>query len=398
MATTKFLIFKFLFMKNSMFKYIVITLAFIFVSIKGFSQFTLYFKDTTLPTTAVGNQTVILRAIWTGATALNNTWAAGNLSIKIPESASPMSAGLGTDITNFTNPSANGIQWLDIITNAVPTQGYKKNDPPFNGLSGSSDDGYIYLLMYNGQAGNAPAFATNQNRIILTFDVPKTWKCTSCIEIMYTDDVFFSQAGSTSSFLNNAGANNGNTNLLGNPPTSGPLPIILASFTGIITNCAANIKWVTSQELNNSYYSVEHSTDGLKYTEAGRVTSQNSPLGSTYGYKDNNIVAGANYYRLKSVDIDGKLTYSKVITINSNCKGSTTINVLPNPATDFIKVTGLSGTSTIIILNAIGQQIAQVSNTQPSRDINVKNFASGTYTIQVVSDNGNLTSAKFVKK
>jgi hypothetical protein len=46
-----------------------------------------------------------------------------------------------------------------------------------------------------------------------------------------------------------------------------PLPVTLVSFEGEPVNKAVQLKWTTASELNNDYFELEHSADGINFTK-----------------------------------------------------------------------------------------------------------------------------------
>ena len=86
------------------------------------------------------------------------------------------------------------------------------------------------------------------------------------------------------------------------------LSIQLSSFE-IIASKNPVLRWTTVAEWNNDYFSVEHSQDGINYTEITKVNEQESSDKPTvYSYTDHTPYSGINYYRLRQVDIDGSYT------------------------------------------------------------------------------------------
>jgi len=178
--------------------------------------------------------------------------------------------------------------------------------------------------------------------------------------------------------------------------TSSPLPVIFSSFTGTSVNCSALLKWTTESEFNNSYYVVAASTDGINFKDAVRVDSKNSSIGASYSASVP-LKSGTNFYRIKAVDIDGKFKNTAIVNVKNTCDIST-VNVYPNPVTGIAKVYGLTGTNTILVIDAIGKQLGSYKTSNANQNINMANFASGMYTLQVTAANGSVTNIKVVKQ
>ncbi len=120
--------------------------------------------------------------------------------------------------------------------------------------------------------------------------------------------------------------------------TCGILPVTLLSFTAHKQNNTTMLQWQTTNEINNSYFSVERSPDLKLFTLISNKPATNNPLRSNYSFVDNLPLNDLNYYRLKQVDKDGKFTYSNVVSVDF-AKNSTLFTISPNPAKDYINIT-----------------------------------------------------------
>jgi hypothetical protein len=114
---------------------------------------------------------------------------------------------------------------------------------------------------------------------------------------------------------------------------SNPLPIELLEFTANKNNSVVDLKWVTSAEINNDYFTIDKTTNGTEFETVTVVKGAgNSSNTLNYSTVDNNPYQGISYYRLKQTDFDGKFTYSKLVavdfTVTSN---SLSFEVFPNP-------------------------------------------------------------------
>ncbi len=112
------------------------------------------------------------------------------------------------------------------------------------------------------------------------------------------------------------------------------LPIGLFSFTGkYLENKSVLMEWETSLEINNSYFIVERSKNENDFEEIGKVKSAGNPTQiNAYSFIDKNPSDGINYYRLKQVDYDGKVTYSSIISVVIQQSNAIVVNIYPNPA------------------------------------------------------------------
>ena len=78
------------------------------------------------------------------------------------------------------------------------------------------------------------------------------------------------------------------------------------------------INWNTEKEENNDRFIVERGTDGINFTGIGLINGAgNRTLPSFYNFSDNEIADGLAYYRIKQVDMDGRVNYSVVIPVTN---------------------------------------------------------------------------------
>jgi hypothetical protein len=123
-------------------------------------------------------------------------------------------------------------------------------------------------------------------------------------------------------------------------PTSGPasygtapLPIELTSFTAELDNTSVMLKWTTATEVNNDFFTVERSRNGMSFEEVAKVDGAgNSSTSMSYSAPDKSPLEGTSYYRLKQTDYDGKYEYSQIIAIEyQNTATGCVLKVYPNP-------------------------------------------------------------------
>lgn len=113
------------------------------------------------------------------------------------------------------------------------------------------------------------------------------------------------------------------------------LPIELLSFTATANgNNDVELNWVTALEINNDYFTVERSNDGVDFEEVAIVDGAgNSTETRRYSAVDETPATGVSYYRLKQTDYDGEYKYSSVVSVNiGSTEPTVQISVYPNPA------------------------------------------------------------------
>lgn len=110
------------------------------------------------------------------------------------------------------------------------------------------------------------------------------------------------------------------------------LPVDLAYFRVKTEGKAVQVTWETASESNSKEFVVERSQDLNTFERIGTLAGAGeSAERLQYLFVDENPVPGINYYRIRMVDKDGKLNFSKTADAIIN-SGTATFTVSPNPA------------------------------------------------------------------
>jgi len=102
------------------------------------------------------------------------------------------------------------------------------------------------------------------------------------------------------------------------PVSISHLPIELTSFTAsLVENKNVLLLWETSSEMNNDYFIIQKSLDGINFENVSVVNgSGNSTQVIRYSFMDKTPdLEDIIYYRLKQLDYDGAEHISKTITV-----------------------------------------------------------------------------------
>lgn len=190
-------------------------------------------------------------------------------------------------------------------------------------------------------------------------------------------------------------------------PAPSTLPVKLTAFTASLVKENVNLKWETASEINVSHFELERSTDGVNYSQAALVFAYGSATDkASYSYNDN-VAAFRQpvvYYRLRSVDIDGKaeLSETRIIRINQAEAISISLQTYPNPVTNELRVTvpnNWQNKQTVVeLFNANGQVSGRktTSGSNQTETINTSNLAPGFYIVRVSCD-GQVAQQKIIK-
>jgi hypothetical protein len=136
------------------------------------------------------------------------------------------------------------------------------------------------------------------------------------------------------------------------------LPVRFGSITAFEKQGGIQINWTSYTEQNLDKYQIEYSDDGNNFAYRGTVNALNTTT-ANYTFTDQRPVSGNNFYRIRSIDIDGKQALSHIIRINI---GNTAkdITLYPNPVQNGIlswQGSLAKGNYALKIFNVAGQRV-----------------------------------------
>ncbi len=178
------------------------------------------------------------------------------------------------------------------------------------------------------------------------------------------------------------------------------LPVKLLDFTaGITNNSQVKLSWSTENEINFSEFVIERNSDNnQQWQTIGRISAKASNSGiANYEITDAMPVKGTNYYRLKMIDKDGSISYSKTINLKSEQTASVAI-VTTGKNSITIKVP-TSNSRTLSVFSYQGQLLYR-TNLSGQMVYNVQlpsNATQGILVAQVMS-NGETKTISFLNK
>jgi len=174
------------------------------------------------------------------------------------------------------------------------------------------------------------------------------------------------------------------------------LPVKLLTFTATTQNCnTISLIWQTAQENNNRGFDVQQSVGGINFSPVAFVKSSgNSETEQRYLYNIVNANDGVYYFRLKQTDLDGKFTYSKIITVKVDCSKNA-IALTPNPASTQVTIAGLDNTKahSIQIFDSKGVLVKTIGKLN-TNSIDISLLAHGLYLLKI----DNKESLKLIKQ
>ena len=178
--------------------------------------------------------------------------------------------------------------------------------------------------------------------------------------------------------------------------SSSPLPIALIRFIAIcIGNDQVELSWATASEINNDYFTLERSEDGIIWEAFDVVPGAgNSSTQLNYKVIDNNPFSGLTYYRLTQTDFDGTSeTFDPEV---SDCDGVGFEIVAANsleasPILNLVVSAGSDERFDIVLHDMSGKQVLYQGNVMLYAGLNYLNIdkgdlGKGIYIISMVSE------------
>ncbi|MFT4533641.1 MAG: cytochrome c peroxidase [Saprospiraceae bacterium] len=172
---------------------------------------------------------------------------------------------------------------------------------------------------------------------------------------------------------------NGNLEII-----NGILPVELSYFDARQEDETIKIEWETLVEINNDGFEILHSKNSKDWNILDFVFGNNESSKYQYIHFDPSI--GANYYRLKQIDFDGKFELSDIRFVSIE-EIKEEIMVYPNPTYGFVNISA-STTYEIASIYDINGQLRKQVNLNGSARIDLSELERGAYFIRVSNTTG----------
>ncbi|MFY0628177.1 MAG: T9SS type A sorting domain-containing protein [Reichenbachiella sp.] len=172
------------------------------------------------------------------------------------------------------------------------------------------------------------------------------------------------------------------------------LPVDYRSFVVQEDNSQVSLVWVTASEIDNDYFDIEHSMDGISFQKVGQRNGHgdsNEPL--SYYFLHATPALGMNYYRLKQVDFDGQFEYSDIKSVQVGSAQDFEINLYPNPTTGLTRL-DLSLQQAqlpvqVVLMNLNGEITFEyeLSPGMANFEFDTSSYLNGIYLVRVIQGN-----------
>jgi len=174
------------------------------------------------------------------------------------------------------------------------------------------------------------------------------------------------------------------------------LPIELLDFNVYpIEDEYVKLEWQTISEINNDFFTIERSIDGINWKELAKINGAgNSSSLLNYNLIDDKPLSGLSYYRLKQTDFNGKSEYFQIKSVTVKGVKNAQIEIYPNPANNQVTLLGNETELTQFkIYNTLGQDVTKftsiIEKNKQKLVIDLSTLSAGSYYIKT-KNNANI--------
>ncbi len=177
------------------------------------------------------------------------------------------------------------------------------------------------------------------------------------------------------------------------------LPVNFLSFTGSLqSDQTVKLDWEAVVDNEHDYFAIERSSDGSNYSTIG-VGPQMAP----YQFIDQHPNQGNNFYRIRQVDKNGSVAYSKVVSVVVS--KPVTITLYPNPVIDILnlKLSNKQADQLKIELTdvqgrSVYSKVSLVSQSTIELNIDMKSFKPQVYILKITNHDGEVVATEKIIK
>lgn len=183
------------------------------------------------------------------------------------------------------------------------------------------------------------------------------------------------------------------------------LSIKISYLNGSKNNGFNTVNWQAACTSTQAIFEVERSLNGINYTSINTITANQARCAQPFNYVDNANLSGTVFYRIKTIDIDGRVNYSAVIKLGSRQKAMQLEGVLPNPVSSQAQLSISSYKKDklqLMIISMDGKMVqrntVQLQAGSSIIGLEVASLKRGMYIIKGIFGDGQSSSLKFLKQ
>lgn len=182
------------------------------------------------------------------------------------------------------------------------------------------------------------------------------------------------------------------------------LPVISRNFTAVNINEQVKLSWSATATSINSAFEVERSAAANgKFEKIGSLYAISTGE-ANYEFSDLHPLKGESYYRVKIIDENGVVNYTKTIRITLNASQLSIDNLYPSVGNGMVNLLISSNRSTQIQLTVVdlsgrtaSMQTIAVSTGSKTYSLDMTKLAAGQYFL-ILNNNQQIKTSRFIKQ
>lgn len=176
------------------------------------------------------------------------------------------------------------------------------------------------------------------------------------------------------------------------------LPVTGLTLQVSLSGNTAQLTWRTLSESNTKVFEIERSTDGEHFSFVSFIRAAGfSNAERKYKGQDLLLATGTYFYRIRSVDIDGRSHYSEVRTVVYANPGNNIV-VGPNPFNSGINISNLADVKILDLMDVAGRIVqSKKPGAEARSSMETNGLPPGIYYLRITKTNSIFTIVKLVK-
>lgn len=161
------------------------------------------------------------------------------------------------------------------------------------------------------------------------------------------------------------------------------LPVTFKQVEAKRQNKNTEIFFSTASEVNNDFFTIERSSDGIVFEAVGTLQGAgNATSIQKYYFEDRDVPSGVLYYRIKQTDFDGRFDYSPLVKVPGQVGG---IDIFSGRTGGQIFVRTEIENYDLEIISTNGIRLYYQKNLSFDTEVFLQNIPSGMCIVRVLS-------------
>lgn len=182
------------------------------------------------------------------------------------------------------------------------------------------------------------------------------------------------------------------------------LPVVSRNFTAVNLNEQVKLSWAATATSLNSVFEVERSAEmNGKFEKIASIYAKQTGE-ANYDFADQHPLKGESYYRVKIIDENGNINYTKTIRITLNASQLSIDNLYPTAGNGMVNLLISSSRNTQIQLTVVdlsgrtaSAQTISVSTGSRTYSLDMTKLAAGQYFL-IMNNNQQVKTSRFIKQ